>query len=267
MKAPFFLLALCSVAAAETITLNSIKDSDVYSFLDSTVGNPVTLNVNSSIGMAHSNHSLVQFNLAGFAIPATQIASAKLSFWSIAPNSSMGGSFRAGNVAIFRQGATWNETGMKWSHLKPMEQYAVMPVTTSGAWVHVDITALVTYWLNNPTQNFGLLMRPETENEEPGMNVEFFGREVGATYAPKLEITRGTPPVTTPPVLALAQSAGQIVIEWPVAGSTGWTLQETDDLTAPWTASTATPTETAGKWRVAHTPGTSPRRFFRLNKP
>lgn len=157
---------------------------------------------------------------------------------------------------------------MKWSHLKPLEQFAVMPVTVYGAWVEVDITTLVIHWLSNPaSQNYGLLMRPENENVEPGMNVEFLGDEAGATYSPKLVVVRGTPPVTAPPVLALAQSAGQIIIEWPVAGSTGWTLQETDDLTAPWTASTATPTETAGKWRVAHTPGAAPRRFFRLNKP
>lgn len=266
MKAALVLFALCAAAAAETVTLVPTKDSDVYSFMDMTVGNSLTLNVNSSVGMAHSNHSLIQFNLAALGIPANEIASAKLKIYSMPPGSEFGGSFRAGGVAIHRQGGTWNETGLRWSHLQPLEKVAVMPVTQFNAWVEVDITALVSQWVTTPASNFGLLMRPDVENAEPGMNVEFVGREVAA-FSPQLLVTRGAPATTAPPVVAILHQGGQIVIEWPVAGSSGWTLQESDELGSEWTATSATATESNGMWRVAHTPGSLTRRFFRLNKP
>lgn len=265
MKTPLLLLALCAAASAETVTLVPAKDSDVYSYLDMTVGNSITLNVNSSVGEQHSNHALIQFNLATLGIPANEIASAKLKIYSMLPGSEFGGSFRAGDVAIHRQGGTWNEVGLKWIHLQPLEKVAVMPVTQYNVWLEVDITSLVTQWVTTPASNFGLLMRPETENVEPGMNTEFVGREV-AQFSPQLIITRGTPPAT-PPVVAISSQAGQILIEWPVTGSSGWVLQESDELISGWAATTATATESNGMWRVAHTPGSSTKRFFRLNKP
>lgn len=266
MKAALVSFALCAAAAAETVTLVPTKDSDVYSYLNMTVGNSMTLNVNSSVGMQHSNHSLIQFNLATLGIPANEIASAKLKVYSMPPGSEFGGSFRAGDIAIHRQGATWNETGLKWSNLQPLEKVAVMPVTQFNVWVEVDITSLVAQWVTTPAINFGLLMRPENEDVEPGMNTEFVGREVAA-YSPQLIVTRGTPPATVPPVIAISNQGGQIVIEWPVNGSSGWTLQESEQLTSGWAATSATATQTNGVWRVAHTPGSSASRFFRLNKP
>ena len=109
-------------------------------------------------------------------------------------------------------------------------------------------------------------MRPETEDVEPGLNTEFVGREVAA-YSPQLIVTRGTPPVTVPPVMAISGQGGKIVIEWPVSGSSGWVLQESDDLASGWIATSATATESNGVWRVTHSPGSSTSRFFRLNKP
>ncbi|QJE95315.1 DNRLRE domain-containing protein [Luteolibacter luteus] len=266
MKAALFFFALCAVATAETVTLTPVKDSDVYSYLDMTVGNSITLNVNASVGMQHSNHALIQFNLAALGMPANEIASAKLKIYSMLPGSEFGGSFRAGDIAIHRQGATWTETGLKWSHLQPLEKVAVMPVTQSNAWVEVDITSLVAQWVTTPASNFGLLMRPDAENVEPGMNAEFVGREVAA-YSPQLIVTRGIPPATAPPVMAITNQGGQIIIEWPVTGSSGWTLQESDQPTSGWAATAATATQTNGVWRVVQTPGSSASRFFRLNKP
>lgn len=266
MKAAFVLLALCAAAAAETVTLVPSKDSDVYSFMDMTVGNSLTLNVNSSEGMAHSNHSLIQFDLASLGIPANEIASAKLKIYSMPPGSEFGGSFRAGDVAIHRQGAIWTESGLKWNHLQPLEKVAVMPVTQFNVWVEVDVTSLVSQWVTTPATNFGLVMRPETENVQPGMNVEFVGREIAA-YSPQLIVTRGAPLVIAPPVLAISQQGAEIVVEWPVSGSTGWELQESDLPNGTWTATVASATQSSGMWRIAHTPGLSGVRFFRLNKP
>ena len=267
MKAASIFLALCATALAETVTLVPTKDSDVYSFMDMTVGNSMTLNVNSSEGMAHSNHSLIQFDIATLGIPANEIASAKLKIYSMPPGSEFGGSFRAGDVAIHRQGATWNETGLKWSHLQPQEKVAVMPVTQFNVWVEVDVTTLVSQWVTTPATNFGLLMRPDVENVQPGMNVEFVGREVAA-FSPQLIVTRGAPPVTTPPTLAISlEEGGQMIVEWPVSGSTGWVLQESDSAAGNWAASTATASQFGDKWRVSHTPVSGGIRFFRLNKP
>jgi len=246
--------------------LTPAKDSDVYSYLDMTVGNSITLNVNSSVNQQHSNHSLIQFNLASLGIPAEEIASAKLRIYSMPPQSEYGGSFRAGEVAVHRQGATWNEVGLRWSHLQPQEKVAVMPVNESNVWVEVDVTFLVTEWVAGTKVNYGFLLRPEIENAEPGMNVEFIGREVAA-YAPQLIVMRGTLPSTAPPVLALSNNDGQIVIEWPVTESSGWTLEESDQLAGGWAATTATASESNGMWRVTHVPGTSAKRFFRLSKP
>ena len=266
MKISSILLALCAASAAETITLVPVKDSDVYSFMNSTVGDSQTLNVNASAGLEHSHHCLVPFNVAASTIPAGEVAQAKLRVYSmgIQPGG-QGGSFRAGDIAIHRQGKTWGETTLKWTDLDPREKAAVLPVTQADAWTEVDVTGLVIDWMNG-TANHGFLLRPEIEGSNSGMNVQFFGREIAA-YGPKLLITRGTPPVAAPPVIAISQTEGQIVLEWPVTGSSGWVLQETDDLAALWETSPATPAEENGMWRVVHTPGAAGKRFFRLNKP
>ena len=262
MKATFFLFALCAAAAAESVTLTSVKDSDVYSYLDSTVPTITTLNVNSSLGMAHSNHALVQFNLAALAIPAGEIGSAKLRIYSNLPQTG----FNGGEIAIHRQGAAWTETGLRWNNIQPQEEVAAVAVNQSNVWVEVDVTALVAQWVAGTRSNYGFVLRPKVENVEgsAGVNIEFISREV-ASYAPQLIVTRAEPPAL-PPVVGISSQGGQIVIEWPVSGSSGWTLQETDDLSQGWTPSAATASQENGMWRVSHVPGASTKRFFRLNK-
>jgi hypothetical protein len=265
MKTALLFLATCLLASAESVTFKATQDSDIYAFFDAPSFTPYTLNVGADPTQAHSHHSLIQFNIASLAIPAAEIGTAKLRLYSLKPDSTNGGGLRPGNVAVLRQGKAWSETGLHWNSIQAEELAGVLPITQSDVWVEVDVTALVAQWASGAKPNYGFVLRPESETLTPLLNVEFISREV-ANYEPQLVITRSTaPPV--PPVLTIAASGGDVTLTWPVAGSSGWTLQEAADLAGPWAASTATANSVAGNWQVTHAMGAAPLGFYRLTKP
>ena len=107
MKAAFLMLACSLAATGETVTLAPTKDSDIYSYTDRATGTTGTLGINSSgVGSPHSQRTLIQFDLAGLAIPAAEIGSAKLRLFVVPPDPSFG-ALTPGNVEILRQTAAW----------------------------------------------------------------------------------------------------------------------------------------------------------------
>lgn len=266
MKAALLFIALAATAVAETVTFTPSQDSDVYAFFDAPSFTPDSLNVGADPAQAHSHHSLVQFNLASLAIPAAEIGTAKLRLFSLIPNSSNGGGYRPGNVSVNRQGAAWSlSPTLRWNHIKPQELAGtlVMTATSKDVWVEVDITPLVKQWVAGTTPNHGVVLRPESETATPLLNVEFASMEL-TNFKPQLVVTRAVPPAV-PPVLAVAVQDGQVVLEWPVSGSSGWTLQEAPSPAGPWTGSTGAMTVGTRLRVTAAVEGAT--RFFRLNKP
>jgi hypothetical protein len=259
MKACLLLVALATFAAAESVTLAPSQDGDVYSYLDAPTSSLYTLNVSAS-GEAteHSNRSLIQFDLSALGISANEIGSAALKLYTYPPDQ---GSVGFGDVSIHRQAIAWTAATLRWNQIQPLEQVAVIPVTAVYAWTETDVTSLVKQWVAGTTPNHGFVLKPQSETS--GLSITFMSMDLpNAAYTPRLVITRAE----VLPVLSISRSAGQFVLEWP-AGSTGWTLQETENPAGTWTNSTATVTSVNGKWRVALSSNPTGRGFFRLSKP
>jgi hypothetical protein len=267
MKAILLLIAAAATASAETVTFTPSQDSDVYAFFDAPSFTPDSLNVGADPTQAHSHHSLVQFNLASLAIPEAEIGTAKLRLFSLTPNSTNGGGLRPGKVSVHRQGAAWSlSPTLRWNHIQAQELAGTIAMTAASAdvWVEVDVTALVKQWAAGEVANHGFVLKPESETVEPLLNVEFASMELTG-FKPQLVITRAELPAADP-VLAITMQSDQITLAWPVAGSTGWMLQEAESLGGPWTASMAVPVSNEGMWGVMTSVGAG-RRFFRLVKP
>jgi hypothetical protein len=73
---------------------------------------------------------------------------------------------------------------------------------------------------------------------------------------------RANVPLAAPPTLSVSQSAGKVIISWPVS-ATGFLLQETSVLPGGWTNSTATVTVQGSKNVVDITP-TGKAKFYQL---
>ena len=257
----------CSLAATgETITLAPTKDSDIYSYTDRATGTTATLGVNSSgVGSPHSQRTLIQFNLAGLAIPAAEIGSAKLRLFVVPPDPSFG-ALIPGNVEILRQTAAWTITNptLRWNHFQAADPVGLLavPAGSSGSWVEVEVKPLVVAWVAGSVPNYGFAL--QAESETVSLNVTFAAMEATG-YGPQLVITRAEAPVI-PPVLAMTPSGSTMQLRWPVSGSTGWVLQTASSLAGPWTQVSGA-VQNSGNWEFSVTPNSSGRGFFRLQKP
>ncbi len=263
----FLSLALVSTGLGETVTFTPSQDSDVYSFFDAPSFTPDSLNVGADPSLAHSLRSLVQFNISSLAIPAAEIGTAKLRLFSLIPNSTNGGGYRAGNVSVHRQGAAWSVSTLHWNNIQPQELAGTLLMTakTQEVWVEADITELVKQWASGAKPNYGVVLKPENESAEPWMNVEFASMEL-TSFKPQLVITRAVaPPV--PPKLGISMQAGNIVLEWPVASSSGWSLQEAASPGGPWAACSASTQTIGAVFKATCAPHPNTGSFFRLYKP
>lgn len=264
MRTLLLSFVLAAGAFAESVTLKASQDSDVYAFFDGPSYSVFDLNIGAGgAAMAHSHHAMVKFDLATLAIPAAEIGTAKLRLFALQPDSANGGGLRGGNVAVHRQGADWAVAGLSWSHLQAQQQVGLIPVvqTSVNNWVELDVTALVKSWAVGTTANHGFVLKPESETLEPWLNVLFASMEI-TNFAPQLVITRHE----IVPELAISRAGGGFVLEWPSALA-GWTLQQANSLTGPWSANTEPVTAVNGMWRVVHPQHPSGRGFFRLTKP
>jgi len=264
MRTLLLSLVLAAGAFAETVTFKASQDSDVYAFFDGPSYSIFDLNVGAGgATMTHSHHALVKFNLSSLAIPVPEIGTAKLRLFALQPDSANGGGLRGGNVAVHRQGADWAVAGLRWSHLQAQEQVGLIPVAQASinTWVELDVTVLVKSWAAGTTANHGFVLKPESETLEPWLNVLFASMEI-TNFAPQLVITRRE----IEPDLSISRAGDGFVLEWPAAVS-GWTLQQAESLTGPWTLSTEPVASVNGMWRVVTAPHPSGRAFFRLAKP
>lgn len=271
MKIAWFFFASLIALQAETVTLTPTKDTDIYSYTGVPTSTTYSLGVSStptSSTTLHSQKSLIQFNLSSLTIPATELGSAKLRLFVLDTDPTYG-SVSPGNVYVYRQGADWgtiSATSPKWSVITPTDYIGKFPVLTTSvnSWVEVDVTNLVISWLTG-TANQGLILQPQSDRTDPSLNVNFGAMELSsAGYAPQLVVTRTT--TTTAPQLKIFTLNQQITLEWPVVGSSGWTLQWNSNLTGTWQSSTASATVVNGNWRVVPATGL-PRAFFRLYHP
>lgn len=257
---------------AETVTLKPVKDSDVYSYPGA--GQPTStifsLGVSStppSYPTLHSQKSLIQFSLSSLPFSAAEIASAELRLYVLPPDPAWGDLY-PGDVHVHRQAADWGAvtaSSPKWTAFQSAAPMGSFPVTVESAngWVGHDVTETVIGWAAGTFPNHGLFLAPAEDRMSSSLNVTFASMEVPG-YEPRLVIARKPPP---PPPLAISGGASGIVLEWPVAGSAGWTLETAENLAGPWTPPAASPVQDGGVWRLVRPLNPSGREFFRLSKP
>jgi len=260
------MLACSLVATGETITLGPTKDSDIYSYTDRATGTTGTLGINSSgVGSPHSQRTLIQFNLAGLAIPAAEIGSAKLRLFVVPPDPSFG-ALTPGNVEVLRQTAAWTITNptLRWNHFQAADPVGLLavPAGSSGFWVEMEVKPLVVAWASGSVANYGFALQAESETIP--LNVTFAAMEATG-YGSQLVITRAEAPVI-PPVLTLTSSSSAIHLRWPVSGSTGWVLQTAGTLAGPWVEVNGA-MQNSGNWEANAPTNSSGCGFFRLSKP
>ncbi len=281
------LAAFSPALRAESVVLTPVKDTDVYSYTNAPVSSIYDLGVSNTPDVhapnLHSQRSLIQFDLAGVAIPAGEIGSATLRLYSLPPNSTIGGTFRPGNMLVFRQGAAWGPVTAvypNWNTVQPAgDPVAAVPVEVTDQWIEIDVTSLVTAWVAGTHPNYGIVLQCENEHVPLGSttNLIFGSMEAGNAARnagvpeelqpyPKLVITRAEAP-PEPPVLAIFKGEAGIVLEWPVAGSEGWVLETTENPAEDWAAVGGSPALAGGVWRIAQPLNASGKGFFRLAKP
>lgn len=252
-------------AAAETVTLTPVKDTDVYSFSNVPTTSWATLGVNATptgTSGVHSQKSFIQFNVSGVTIPAAEVGKAVLRLFVLAPDPEYG-VISAGTVFVHRQATDWGTitaTSPKWSAFQSAGVIGTFPIATTSVetWVEVEVTSAVVAWLSG-TANHGFFLAPEADKMTPAINVTFASMEV-AGYRPQLLITRRE----IPPVLSLSAQSGVVTLRWPVSGSTGWVLRKSENLTGAWTAPAATASIVGAEWVLQEALGT--RGFYRLEK-
>jgi hypothetical protein len=119
--------------------------------------------------------AFLEFNLSSVNLTSSQVNSAKL-FLYFPPNqatydshSTLSGS---NETYLDRITQSWLENGVRWinqpttviSNLSSSENRVIIPPTTSSNQdIEIDITAMVKFWLDNPTQNFGMRFALATE--------------------------------------------------------------------------------------------------------
>lgn len=274
------LSILCAPSlAAESVILTPTKDSDVYSFLNVPTGSTFDLGVsNTPEGQTglHSQKSLIQFDLSASVIPAGEIGGATLRLFVLEPDSTEGGGFRPGNLAVFRQGAAWGpvtSTHPSWNTIQAAgEAVAIVPVAETGVWIDIDVTPTVLSWASGAEPNHGFVLQCETDPAPAAAttNLLFASMELGNAaleaglpedrqYFPKLVITRAG----TPPVLSVAREGGNLLLSWPEEGG-GWTLEQAESPAGPWTGCEYPVVPDGGTLRVTAPLSDAPRAFFRL---
>ncbi len=90
--------------------------------------------------------------------------------------------------------------------------------------------------------------------------------QLGGIYCARLSTGTSSYTAAASPLLSISFSAGGVVLSWP-ASATGFTVQESSDLTSPaWTDMALAPTTVDGNNQIV-VPAASGNHFFRLVKP
>lgn len=285
MKTPALLfstlIAPAALLHAETVVLTPVKDTDVYSWTSRPTSSIYDLGVNNSPEGegSHSQKSLIQFELSASTIPSPEIGSAKLRLFVLTPESSEGGGFRAGDLAVYKQGTPWGTitaTYPNWNTIQPTgEAVVIQHVATAGQWIELDVTSAVHSWTSGTAPNHGFVLQCVNDPAPAGQttNLLFASMELGQAavdanlpenqwYFPQLVITRAIPT----PLLTLARDGGDILITWPATTSDGWQIEQADSPAGPWESPQISPTQASGVWQLRHPLSAAPRAFFRLKR-
>ncbi|MBL0017669.1 MAG: DNRLRE domain-containing protein [Bacteroidetes bacterium] len=116
----------------------------------------------------HYNRSLMHFDFSSIA-PGTYIESAKMDLFSYSANGGWPTHYvNVSESSLRRIDAQWDVNTVTWNNqptVNPTFFPTILPAPTDPDqdYLGVDVTEIVRYMINNPTQNFGFLLRLENE--------------------------------------------------------------------------------------------------------
>ena len=203
----FALSVFLGVYGQTTITLqpDSVtgKDAMVGSYpndLNTNIGNHIHLlasawTVSGSPGV---RRGLLQFDLSG--IPAgASIVEAKLSLYHSSMQPNEGHTDRSGSNdwVIQRITSNWDEQTVTWNNQpNSTTQNQILlpgctgcwPVYSTSDYLNINVDTIVQYWVDNPSENFGFIMKLQTEQFYRAMKFASSDHP-DASLHPKLEVT------------------------------------------------------------------------------
>ncbi len=146
-------------------------------------------------GGLNGGRSLMNFDFSSFSV-GTTIASATLDLFGIGPISTVGaatsvGSTGANSSVLTRVTSNWSEMAVTWN-TQPTHASVdsiVLPASTSATqnYSGIDVTQLIQDIINNPTNNYGIMLK--LANENPTAGLFFCSRDYAdSTKWPKLTI-------------------------------------------------------------------------------
>lgn len=177
--------ALAIVAPPDVTVQPSSIDAQVESKKpNDKFGTSNDLKVRTSSG--DNRRVFIAFNFSS--IPSNaNITNASLSLYiKDKPNSSR-------TYDIYRVSSIWTEEGITWNNMPAASSSPTSSAnsgTSKDVWVSWNVTSDVFYFYNNPSQNFGWMIRDRLEGNSTSIETVFHSREVTehSTLRPKLEI-------------------------------------------------------------------------------
>lgn len=132
-------------------------------------------------------------------------------------------------ITIHRAYAAWSSSTIKWSNQPSFGGSYASRLLASGAangWYSWNVTNLVNYWYDNPSQYHGLVMQATNENTI-GSYRKFYSSDYnGGSHAPRLEITyspKPAAPTGTASGNGNNTGTGYVTLSWTaVPGATGY---------------------------------------------
>ena len=110
-------------------------------------------------------------------------------------------------VNVYPVTATWSESGVKWNNFgNSFNPTSIVSFTSSAGWHAMTVTSQVQAWVNNPSQNFGFVLKQNLSQTEYRSS-----EYVTSTLRPKLDVCY-TRPSASMKCITIQRGIGQSTV-------------------------------------------------------
>jgi hypothetical protein len=287
----YFLVIACGAFAlradTNTINLEPSADATLAEYPETPAGGGSSVVVAGSLGLSATNARCRA--LFRFSLPASIPTNATITSVSLTLNvikSPLDGV--ASTFSLHRQLVDWNEAQASWAFADTArawsfpggqvgvdwaaESQATMEMDVEGPYSfasNTNLVATVQDWLLHPENNFGWLLK--TDSEDMGKTARRIGarENPNPVYRPILAVNYSTSPTATAPKLVhLTLTHSVVAFQFNGEAGISYRIEGTDVLRPPvWSPVTNTPPlPTAGVVNISE-PVSTPSRFYRVLTP